>query len=117
MALASPGDVVLFKFPQTDLAVGKLRPALVVTSAPSRFDDWLVCMLSTQTQQAVLQFDEIIDLTDSDFGLSGLKAASLIRVTRVAVVSEDIFVGTLGAISTHRLDTIRTKIAEWITDG
>lgn len=116
MALASPGDVVLFKFPQTDLAVGKLRPALVVTSVPSRFDDWLVCMISTQTQQAVLQFDEIIDLSDSDFALSGLKATSLIRLTRLAVVSEDIFVGTLGTISSDRLKSVRTKIADWIVD-
>ena len=30
------GDVVLFRFPQTDLQEGKLRPALVIIKSPWR---------------------------------------------------------------------------------
>lgn len=29
-----PGDIVLIRFPQADLQVGKLRPALVIALAP-----------------------------------------------------------------------------------
>lgn len=32
--MIQPGQIVLFHFPQTDLAEGKLRPALVLTQLP-----------------------------------------------------------------------------------
>ncbi|RME40829.1 MAG: type II toxin-antitoxin system PemK/MazF family toxin, partial [Caldilineae bacterium] len=35
------GDIVLLRFPQADLAEGKLRPALVVALAPGRHPDLL----------------------------------------------------------------------------
>ncbi len=42
------GQVIVFRFPQTDLVRGKLRPALILGKLPSQYDDWLVCMISTQ---------------------------------------------------------------------
>ena len=39
-----PGDVVLIRFPQTDLLIGKLRPALVVAIAPGRHADLLLAL-------------------------------------------------------------------------
>lgn len=56
-----PGDIVLIRFPQTDLQAGKLRPALVVAAAPGHHADFLLALISSQTQQAVPKFDEIID--------------------------------------------------------
>lgn len=35
------GQVVLFRFPQTDLEEGKLRPALLLGKLPGEHDDWL----------------------------------------------------------------------------
>jgi len=35
------GQIVLFRFPQTDLEDGKLRPALLVGKLPGEYDDWL----------------------------------------------------------------------------
>ncbi len=33
------GQVVLFRFPQTDLAEGKLRPALLLGKLPGEYDE------------------------------------------------------------------------------
>ncbi len=33
------GQVVLFRFPQTDLEEGKLRPALLLAKLPGEYDD------------------------------------------------------------------------------
>ena len=49
------GQVVLFTFPKTDQAAGKLRPALVLQSLPGSHDDWLICMISSQLRQQVLE--------------------------------------------------------------
>jgi mRNA interferase MazF len=54
---------------------------------PSQFDDWLICMISSQLRHHVEGFDEIIKPDDNDFGKSGLKVASVIRIGRLAVVS------------------------------
>ena len=61
------GQVVLFRFPQTDLAAGKLRPALILGKLPGAHDDWLICMISSQLRQYVTDFDEIIKEDDQDF--------------------------------------------------
>ena len=113
MAIGKSGQIVLFKFPQTDLAVGKSRPSLLIAPVPSSFDDWLVCMISTQIRQAIT-VDEIISPTDVDFSQSGLKTESVFRLTRLAVVSESIFLGTIGEISASRLIKIKKRLANWI---
>lgn len=55
--MIEPGQVVLFRFPHTDLQEGKLRPTLLVAKVPGRFDDWLACAISTQLHQQVPDFD------------------------------------------------------------
>jgi len=42
-----PGQIVLFRFPQTDFEEGKLRPALLLGKLPGEYDDWLICMISS----------------------------------------------------------------------
>lgn len=109
-----PGQVVVLRFPQTDLNPGKLRPALLMAPLPGPYEDWLVCMISTKLHQSISGFDEVIDRNSSDFVLSGLKVPSLIRVIRLAVVSREVLAGSLGEISTERLQRIRENLSSWI---
>ena len=44
--------IALTPFPFTDLSGFKLRPVLMLRKASVRFDDWLVCMVSSRLQQA-----------------------------------------------------------------
>ena len=108
------GQIVLFKFPQADLAEGKLRPALLLAKLPSRYDDWLICMISSQTHQAIENFDDVVNEDDFDFASSGLKSASIIRVGRLAVVEGKILLGAIGEIDSGRLKHIKERIADWI---
>jgi mRNA interferase MazF len=114
MALGKAGEIALFRFPQTDLNLGSLRPSLLVAPIPSSYDDWLVCMISSQLHQAIPNFDEIILKTDADFAQTRLKSDSVIRLSRLAVVSETIFVGKLGEISPARLQRVKENLADWI---
>jgi mRNA interferase MazF len=41
MAMKQPGQVVIFKFPQTNLEYTKARPALLLAKVPGDYDDWL----------------------------------------------------------------------------
>ncbi len=108
------GQIVLFRFPQTDLARGKLRPALLLGKLPGPYDDWLMCMISSQTWHCIPGFDEIVQEGDPDFAASGLKAPSVIRIGRLAVVEGKMLLGAIGEISSERLQRIKTRLADWL---
>jgi len=105
--MISEGQIVLFKFPQTDHIRGKLRPALVLPRLPGQHNNWLICMISSNLDQKVPDFDEVIVPTDLDFKNSGLKVPGLIRIGRLAVVDGDILLGRLGQVDTQRLLRIK----------
>ena len=110
------GQVVVFRFPQTDLEEGKLRPALLLGKLPGNYDDWLICMVSSQTRQYIDGFDEIVRENDNDFGESGLKVTSVIRVGRLAVVSGDILIGAIGQVSNERLSKVKRHLSDWLAE-
>jgi mRNA interferase MazF len=108
------GQIILFRFPQTDLEEGKLRPALLLGKLPGDYDDWLICMISSQIRHYIPQFDEFIQEPDRDFAQSGLKVASVIWVGRLAVVEGRVLLGATGQISPERLQRIKNHLVEWI---
>jgi mRNA interferase MazF len=107
------GQIVLTPFPYSDFSGAKLRPVLMLRQA-SKFDDWLVCMVSSQMQQAEARLDEILTLTDSDFANSGLKVPSVLRLSRLAVLDGSLLLGSIGAISEERLMNVRQRLAKWV---
>ena len=110
------GQVVIFRFPQTDLEEGKFRPALLLGKLPGNYDDWLICMISSQTHQFIEGFDEIVKESDADFGESGLKVTSVIRVGRLAVVSGDILLGAIGQVSNERISKVKKRLSDWLSE-
>ena len=65
------GDVVLTPVPQADGAI-KNRPAIILREMPP-YRDLLVCGVSTQLNQQVMDFDELLSPSDADFAASGLR--------------------------------------------
>ncbi len=108
------GQIVLFKFPQTDHTVGKLRPALVIRRLSGVHDDWLICMISSQLSQQIPDFDEVVNDEDMDFKQSGLKTSSVIRISRLAVVNRTVLLGSVGSIGKERLELIKNRLSNWI---
>jgi len=114
--MITEGQIVLFRFPQTDQTESKLRPALVLRQLPGKYNDWLICMISSQLHYQIPDFDEVLTPGDSDFKKSGLKLPSAIRIARLAVVESNIFIGRLGEIDAQRLFRIKQKLSSWILE-
>jgi mRNA interferase MazF len=112
--LIEEGQIVLFRFPQTDQRTGKLRPALTIRKLPGKYNDWLICMISSHLGQEVPGFDDIITSSDQDFEVSGLKLSSLVRVGRLAVVNDEILIGKIGQIDSLRLSRIKQRLSKWL---
>jgi mRNA interferase MazF len=112
--MISEGDILLFPFPQSNLGVGKLRPALLIKRIHGGFEDCLVCMISTQTRHQIQDLEVVLPETMPGFDETGLKKESLIRTSRLAVVHPSVFTGKLGTLPTELFDDIRHRLAEWI---
>jgi mRNA interferase MazF len=108
------GDVVIFDFSQTDFAQRKPRPALLICQMSSIYDDWLLCMISSQLRYFTSGVDELIRASDADYTQSGLIKESVIRVTRIAVVDGAALSGKIGEIDPLRLKRIKENLAAWI---
>lgn len=94
------GDIGLAYFKNSDGA-NKLRPILLLKQMP-KFYDFLVCAISSNLNQYVENFDDIISFNDIDFKDSGIKVPSLIRLSNLAVFSKKEILGIIGAISIER---------------
>ena len=106
------GDIVLTPVPQANGQI-KNRPALFLRAMPP-FNDALVCGISTQLQQQVAGFDEIITQQDADFSTSGLVAASLIRLGFLALISQTQIVGSIGSIATARHKRLLANLSNYL---
>jgi mRNA interferase MazF len=106
------GDILLAPLQQAD-GMLKDRPVLFLKRMPP-FQDFLVCGISSQIQQAVPDLDETIAPGDADFRTSGLKAASLIRLGYLAVLSRPEFHGHIGSVSTARRDRLLTRLSDFL---
>lgn len=115
--MSRAGQIVLFRFPQTDLKPGKLRPAVLVSEVPGPYDDWLICMISSQIRQCIEGFDEVIAQDDEDFEQTGLKAPSVVRSGRLAIVEKELLIGSIGRISRARTTRIKQRLVRWLSES
>lgn len=92
--------MVLAALPQAEGRL-KNRPAVALRRLPG-FGDWLLCGVSTQLRQEIAGFDDPIRPGHVDFGASGLKAPSLIRLGFLAVAPEATLLGSIGTLDPER---------------
>lgn len=104
--------MVLTPLPQADGRV-KNRPCIALRQMPG-FGDWLVCGVSTQLHQEVPGFDEPILADAADFGTSGLKAPSLIRLGFLAVLPEDRLLGAIGTLARERHRRLLQRLSAYL---
>jgi len=86
----------------------------MIRQASRHFDDWLVAMISSRLYRADADLDEIVRPTDADWLATGLKAPSVVRLSRLAVVDGGLLAGSLGALDFDRLIRLRLRLAAWL---
>jgi mRNA interferase MazF len=106
------GDVILAPVPQADGAI-KTRPAIILREIPP-YKDFLVCGVSSQLNQTVQGFDEIISPENPDFVSSGLKTKSLIRLGFLAVLPRSRIIGSIGSISPERHKRLLQTLSNYL---
>jgi len=108
------GQIALMPFPYTDLTQSRKRPVLLLRRLDHAQDDWLVCMVSFRLHQAEPALDWVLRPDDDEFAGSGLKVASVFRLSRLAVLDGSLLLGQLGTVSEDRLNDLRQRLSRWI---
>ena len=104
-------SIALARLPQD--TSGKLRPVLLLRQMP-KFNDWLVCAISTQIHQHIPDFDTIIRDADEEFSSTGLLADSVIRLSNLAVLPSYMLAGTIGTLSHALHQELLTRLANFL---
>jgi mRNA-degrading endonuclease toxin of MazEF toxin-antitoxin module len=111
-----PGDVALVRFPFTELAATKKRPALVLarTARSTRNRLTTLAMITSQVEALRLVGDVLLE----DWRSAGLLHPSLLRLAKVATVDEDLIEKIIGNISALDADSarraFRSVFSAWI---
>ena len=114
--MPKPGHIAYVQLPNTNLTQGKKRPVLVLGKCPGKFDDWLICAVSSRQQQATEGFDELVNASDADYVQTGLAAPSVIRICRLAVVESSLLIGAIGSVDAARFARVLGNLKKWIAN-
>lgn len=106
-------DIILAALIQTDGQIKK-RPVLLLRMMP-KYQDFLACGISSQLQQYVSQFDEIVSPSDADFNSSGLVTTSVIRLSFLSIVPQKKIIGLIGSISPQRHQKLLQNLSDYLT--
>ncbi len=93
----SRGEIVLTRFPFTDLSSSKVRPALVVSPAPVG-RDVVLAAISSVMRAALNPTDLVISVGHPEFPSTGLRVDSVVRLHELFTVEQAVIVRRLGRI-------------------
>ena len=100
------GEVVVLPFPQTNLKVGKPRPALVLVNLPG--DDLILAQITSQAR-----FDGFsIALGPPDFASGRLPVTSYIRPNRLFTVESSVIQRIAGRINDEKLQAVLASVRQ-----
>jgi len=104
---AQPGDVVLVRFPFTDLTTTKLRPAVVLAT---HGDDLTIVGIFSSPAQPSRQTWIVLSSDERNFSETGLKTTSVIKAERIAVIEQSVIVRRLGSLSPSQMEKVKRAV-------
>ena len=111
--MVSKGDIVLVKFPFSDLNQSKPRPAVILWVNPTG-NDVTLCAITSQNVDRPSPEDIPILTTDPEFALTGLRTPSKIRTTRIATLTKQAVVRRFGRLGPQQIQQLNQKITEML---
>ena len=102
--------IVLVPFPYDDLSGTKVRPAVCLTNEISPHRHIVLAFITSRVSPTPSKTDIVINLSDSDFGSTGLKVSSAIKLHRVITISKPMILRVLAELSATRQQDLDDKL-------
>ncbi|MGH7597720.1 MAG: type II toxin-antitoxin system PemK/MazF family toxin [bacterium] len=103
------GDIILIDFPFTVPTQSKVRPAVVITETRDKYNNLVVCAISSVLPPAITGREILISKNDPAFSATGLRADSVIKIDRIATLRQSDVITKLGHCEPALWDEIRNK--------
>ncbi len=103
-------NVVLVPFPFDDLSANKVRPAVCLTSEIQPHGHVVVAFITSKVSLGSTATDLTIESQDADFGQTGLKVSSTIRLHRLMTISKTMIQRKLGELSKNQQTKIEDRL-------
>ena len=81
------GRIVLVPFPFDDMTASKVRPAVCLTDPIGPYRHVVVAFVSSQMPVDIAATDVVLDPQREDFGATGLRVASVLRLHRLVTLT------------------------------
>ena len=105
------GRIVLVPFPFDDLTASKVRPAVCLTDPIGPHRHLVVAFISSQIPADIAPTDIVLDPRRKDFGATGLRVASLLRLHRLVTLTTALIRRDMGKLSQAWQQEVDQKLA------
>ena len=96
------GDIVLARFPFSDLSETKLRPAIILWVDQYQ-RDFTICFISSQNVNTLEVEEFAMNTSEPEFVKTGLKIASKVRVSKIATLKRALITRRIGQLEFNYL--------------
>ena len=112
MSKYTKGDIVIIRFPFTDLSSSKKRPALVISNdIVNQTGDYLMVQITSKEKTDTLS----LPITKTDFtGNKALPLDSFIRLHKIFLLNESLVVSKATSVKKEFLDKVTGEVVNLI---
>ena len=111
MGSFAAGQVILVRFPFSDLTASKLRPAVVLAEAGR--GDWILCQITSNSYSD----PKAIPLSTADFARGSLRVASYFRPGKLFTAHGSLVAGQPGELKAEIFSAVRDAVVRIIQNG
>ncbi|MGF1643633.1 MAG: type II toxin-antitoxin system PemK/MazF family toxin [Thiotrichales bacterium] len=104
-------QVVLLRFPYSDLSAQKLRPALILANADR--GDWLLCQITSKPYADPCA----VELLQAAFATGGLQRISYVRPSKLFTAHESLFSGVAGSLNVDAHTSVVDAVVAIVRQG
>jgi mRNA interferase MazF len=105
------GEIVWVKFPFSDSATAKLRPALIISNVlVNRTGDYLLMQITSRLRNDSLS----LIIQDKDFAGSPLLKPGELRLHKVFILNESLITGGITNVSDNFMKTVISQLMKLI---
>ena len=104
------GKLVLVPFPFDDLSATKVRPALCLTGAIGLHNHVVIAFISSVIPDDLLTTDVLIDTSQTDFEVTGLRVTSVLKLHRLMTISGSLILRELGELPSALQPLVAAKL-------
>ncbi len=108
--------IVLIPFPFDDLSGIKARPALCLTDPIGPHEHIVFAFITSRVPADLLETDLVLEPSLTNFGATGLRVASTIRIHRLVTLTTSFIKRELGELPTSVHGQISAKLEKLFSD-